>query len=206
MEDESKTINSEQQNQNPKEEFLTISKSLLKKFAIGLGIAFLAIFLASFLAFYLVFQQLTKNSHITYLRDDFFDGDRFMTQMNEEFNNLEKQNQNFIFHHPFILKEKDFPNYATIKTENNPTDYKVIINLKSFGNNEKNVNVKTEDNRLTIQAKYENKDKNHHLHNSSSFYQTVGLSEKINPSKIIKEKNGDMLTITIPKTISKTKQ
>ncbi|MDD3013242.1 MAG: Hsp20/alpha crystallin family protein [Candidatus Gastranaerophilales bacterium] len=170
------------------------------RFIIQLLVAFFAIFIGAFLAFFLVFSNIIKNTHIAYNFDNQASSkfsDIIFKNADQEFNRMFKESQIFpkvIRFNNDVLK----PENATLRTEETPKEYKVIINLKSFGNDEKNVSFKTDKNRITISAKYKNeKDKN--SFSSTNFYESFGLPGKIDNSKIIKEKNGDNLVITIPK-------
>lgn len=86
---------------------------------------------------------------------------------------------------------------AGLKTSETPNEYKIEIDLKPFDKNEKNVNVKIKGNTVKISAGYKTKDKTNY--NSSQFYQSITLPSKIDASAIKKEKQGDLLIITIPK-------
>lgn len=88
-------------------------------------------------------------------------------------------------------------NTAGLKTEETPSEYKIVVDLKPFGNNEKNVSVRTRGNVLKISAGYESNEKNNF--NSSQFYQALTLPTKIEPRTIKKEIKGNRLTIIIPK-------
>ena len=172
------------------------NSKFLKKFLIALGVGFVSIFLASFLAFYLVFHQLTNNMQVSYFNSSSNNPFVISQNIDRDFDNLIRDTQRFTFYPRFVHAIS--PAFASIRTEDNRDSYKILLNLKSFGNNEKNVAVKASGNRLTVIAKYENKDKDRFF-NSSNFYQSVLLPKKIDPSKIKKEKKGDMLIISVPK-------
>jgi len=172
------------------------------RFVIKLLVGFIAIFLGAFLAFFVVFSSITKNMQIAYAFDDVrhsqFNDDIFKNA-DQEFDRMFKESQIF----PMVFKfNNDLlkPENATLRTEETPKEYKIIIDLKSFGSDEKNVNFKADNNRVIISAKYKN-DKDKHSYSSNSLYESFGLPEKIDSSKIIKEKDGDHLVITIPKNI-----
>ncbi|EKE04225.1 MAG: hypothetical protein ACD_20C00095G0004 [uncultured bacterium] len=177
------------------------------KFLLVLGLGFIAVFLGSLTAFFIVFGQIAKNTDLSYITAGSFsrdfstvnlpDSDIF-TDIDSKINEIFKEVQSFSpkmnFQHNL-----NFSTTPTIKTENNSNEYKITVDLKSLGNDEKNVNLDIKDNRITISAKYENK-KDDKILNSSSFYQSFSLSEKIDVSKVKKEKQGNNLIIAIPKT------
>ena len=77
-----------------------------------------------------------------------------------------------------------------------PNEYKVIVDLKSLGDDEKNVDVKLDNNMVTISGDMQKKElKGEKIMNfSQSFY----LDEKLIPNKIIKERKGNKYIVTIP--------
>lgn len=171
------------------------NSKILKKFFIGLAVGFLAIFLGSFLAFYLIFHQLSNNMQVSYFNRELntpFNSPFFERNINRDFNNLIRDTRNIPLNFPMQP-------IVSVRSEDNRDNYKLLFNLKSFGNNAQNVDIKADGNRLTISAKYENKEKNKFF-NSSSFYQSIMLPKKIDISKIKKEQKGDTLIITIPKS------
>jgi HSP20 family molecular chaperone IbpA len=189
---------------------LIMSKN--SKFLLILGISFLAVFLGSLTAFMLVFGQALKHTQV-YVADSAFTNsrmqnlsvpdDKFFDNIDKQLDGIMKEAQNF--NHNFTLGYNSMLNApATIKTEDNPDQYKVIINLKSFGNDENNVKIDIKDNNLTVSAKYEDK-KDNKVVNSSSFYQTLSLINKVDPTKVKREKIGDNLVITIPKQLESNK-
>ena len=88
-------------------------------------------------------------------------------------------------------------NNAGLKTEETKDMYKIIVDLKPFNNDEKNVNVKTHGKTVSISAQYKSKDKNEY--SSSQFHQELMLPTKIDANAVKEEKKGDSLIITIPK-------
>jgi HSP20 family molecular chaperone IbpA len=184
-----------QETKNQNEEQINSSN----KFIIKLLVGFFAIFLGTFLAVFAVFSSVIRNSHVAYAFDNHVSSqinDDFFKNADKEFDRLFKESQMF----PVIRFNNNLlkPENATLRTEETPKEYKIIVNLKSFGNDEKNVDFKADKNRFTINAKYKN-DKDKNSFSSTSFYESFGLPGKINDSKITKERKGDKLVITIPK-------
>lgn len=83
-----------------------------------------------------------------------------------------------------------------IKVERNSQNYKIVIDLKPFDNNEKNIEVTTEGNSLTINAAGENKK---HGHNEIvRLSQTFSFDEDVDLEKINKIREGNEYIIVIP--------
>lgn len=99
------------------------------------------------------------------------------------------------------LFQFDTKNYSNIKTEETNDFYKITIDLKPFDNDSKNVNIKVKNNKVTISAQYQLKNKNEF--NSSQFYQSLTLPEKIDTKDIKQEIQKNYLIITIPKIKNK---
>ena len=111
--------------------------------------------------------------------------------MQKQQKNFEKMDNRFM-ENPF--EPKMAPMLVNLVKENN--EYKVIVDLKPIGNNEKNVNVKLDDNTVTITGEMEKKE--HHRENIMNFSQSYYLDEKVMPDKITKEKIGNKYIVTIP--------
>lgn len=91
---------------------------------------------------------------------------------------------------------------AGVQTQETKDFYKIIVDLKPFNNDSKNVEVKVKGNILTVEAKYKKKDKNDYT--SAQVYQSLMLPEKIDVKMIKKQQQGDSLVITVPKvTVAK---
>ena len=77
-----------------------------------------------------------------------------------------------------------------------PGEYKVIVDLKPIGGSEKNVNVKLEDNVVTVSGEVERKERNRE--DITSFSQSYYLDEKLDADRMTKERKGNKYVITIP--------
>ena len=77
-------------------------------------------------------------------------------------------------------------------------EYKIVVNLKPLADNEKNVNVKLENNMLTVSGEVEKNGRSGEriMH----FLQTFYLDEQLDASKMTKERKGSKYIITIPYT------
>lgn len=75
-------------------------------------------------------------------------------------------------------------------------EYKIIVDLKHLDNNEKNVNVKLDNNIVTVSGEMDKIER--HGEKIMNFSQSFYLDEKLNPNKISKERKGNKYIITIP--------
>lgn len=90
-----------------------------------------------------------------------------------------------------------FMRTSGLKTQETKDLYRIIVDLKPFNNDMKNVDVRVKGKNITISAKYKSKNKNEF--SSSQFYQTLTLPMKINVDAVKKQKQGDSLVILVPK-------
>ena len=142
----------------------------------------IATFLGAFLAFYLA-VDLTLNR--------MFNPEYQIRKMEKTMNNIQKFDEKMI-ESPFVPKMS--PMLVNLVKE--PNEYKIIVDLKSLGDDEKNVDVKLDNNMVTISGDMQKKElKGEKIMNfSQSFY----LDEKLIPNKIIKERKGNKYIVTIP--------
>lgn len=75
-------------------------------------------------------------------------------------------------------------------------EYKIIVDLKPLGENEKNVNVKLNDNVVTVSGEMDKKER--HGEKIMNFSQAFYLDEHLKPDKMTKERKGNKYIITIP--------
>ena len=142
----------------------------------------IATFLGAFLAFYLA-VDLTLNR--------MFNPEYQIRKMEKTMNNIQKFDEKMM-ESPFVPKMS--PMLVNLVKE--PNEYKIIVDLKSLGDDEKNVDVKLDNNMVTISGDMQKKElKGEKIMNfSQSFY----LDEKLIPNKIIKERKGNKYIVTIP--------
>ena len=142
----------------------------------------IATFLGAFLAFYLA-VDLTLNR--------MFNPEYQIHKMEKTMNNIQKFDEKMM-ESPFVPKMS--PMLVNLVKE--PNEYKVIVDLKSLGDDEKNVDVKLDNNMVTISGDMQKKEvRGEKIMNfSQSFY----LDEKLIPNKIIKERKGNKYIVTIP--------
>ena len=142
----------------------------------------IATFLGAFLAFYFA-VDLTLNR--------MFNPEYQIRKMERTMNNIQKFDEKMM-ESPFVPKMS--PMLVNLVKE--PNEYKVIVDLKSLGDDEKNVDVKLDNNMVTISGDMQKKElKGEKIMNfSQSFY----LDEKLIPNKIIKERKGNKYIVTNP--------
>lgn len=142
----------------------------------------IATFLGAFLAFYFA-VDLTLNR--------MFNPEYQIRKMERTMNNIQKFDEKMM-ESPFVPKMS--PMLVNLVKE--PNEYKIIVDLKSLGDDEKNVDVKLDNNIVTISGDMQKKElRGEKIMNfSQSFY----LDEKLIPNKIIKERKGNKYIVTIP--------
>lgn len=151
---------------------------------------FLGIVLATFIGAYLAFYFVVDTTFNRMTNPEYQ-----MRKMEKIMKHQERRMQKFedkMMQNPFeptvaptlvnLIKEAD--------------EYKIIVDLKPLDNNENNVNVKTDNNTVTISGRVEkNGRRGEQIMN---FSQSFLLDEKFNPDNITKEKKGSKYIITIP--------
>lgn len=142
----------------------------------------IATFLGAFLAFYLA-VDLTLNR--------MFNPEYQIRKIEKSINNIQKFDEKMM-ENPFVPKMS--PMLVNLVKEAN--EYKVIIDLKPLGDDDKNVDVKLDNNIITVSGDMEKKELGGEklMNFSQSFY----LDEKLLPNKIVKEKKGNKYIVTIP--------
>ena len=153
---------------------------IMKNILIGL-----LIFLGAFCAFYVVADWHFKRmmNPISYQA-----GFKSDCMMKKEFKNLDK-----MFRSEKILSGKSA---NIIHMEQGDEDYKIIIDLRAFDNNENNLQVTTNGNILTINGRSIRKSKNNEQ--ISEFQQNYMFGENVNLSDLTKETRGNYYVVSIP--------
>lgn len=181
-----------------------------KNFLILLSCTVIAAFLGAFLASSLIFNkkpvpppmpaQLQKKYSRPQIQGGFENAMEHKEEIFERemdfFNRFESDMEDLIEHSPNMAGFIQMNNVG-LKTIETPNEYKIEIDLKPFGKDTKNIDIKTRGNTVKISAGYKSKDRNNY--NSSQFYQAITLPAKIDSNVIKKERNGDILTVIIPK-------
>lgn len=147
-----------------------------------IAMSFIAAFLAFYCALALMIHKITDPMYHARQME------KMMIKQEKNFKRMEaKMSEN-----PFEPKMR--PMLVNLVTENN--EYKIIVDLKPLNGNENAVNVKLDNNMVTISGETDKKTIGGEkiLNFSQSYY----LDEKIDSTKISKEKKGNKYIITIP--------
>lgn len=146
----------------------------------------LATFIGAFLAFYLA-VDLTLNRMLN--------PEYQMKKMEKMVQKQERNIQKFedkILDNPF--EPKMAPMLVNLVKE--ADEYKIIVDLKPLGGNDKNIDVKLNDNVVTVSGEMEKKElRGEKIMNFSQAYY---LDEKLKSNEITKERKGNKYIITIP--------
>lgn len=146
----------------------------------------LTTFVAAFLAFYIVMEIM-----INRINNPMYNVERLeklMEHQIRDFEHLEDEKME----NPFLPKMR--PMIVNLVKE--PNEYKVIIDLLPLNGNENSVNVKVEDDKLTVHGEV---DKNNFgRERIINFTQTYYLDEKLDVKGITKERKGNKYIVTIP--------
>ena len=142
----------------------------------------LATFLGAFLAFYLA-VDLTLNRMLN--------PEYQIKKLEKTMHKIEKFDDKMM-ENPFVPKMS--PMLVNLVKE--ASEYKIIVDLKPLGDDEKNVDVSLKDNVITVSGDMQQKElRGEKIMNfSEAFY----LDEKLISNKISKEKKGNKYIITIP--------
>lgn len=167
----------ESQEMNKKE---TKPNSFIKNLLIGL-----LIFLGAYCAFYTV-----ADWHMKALLNQTF---------NPDFRRIERMVQKDMHAMDnFMRAERKFAKKSAqvIHLEQSKDAYKILIDLRAFDNDKKNVNVSTNGNILTISGKSIRKSKNNEQ--ISEFQQNYLFGDNVMLENLTKATNGNYYVITIP--------
>lgn len=151
-----------------------------------LSVALIA-FLAIFLAFYIVMEIMLSR-----MADPIYNMKRIERVIKHQQKDLRKLETKMISENPFEPKMR--PMLVNLVKE--PSEYKVIVDLKPFENKEKEINVVIDNNILTINGEIDKK--TYSSEKIVRFSQSYYLDEELEDNKITKEKKGDKYIITIP--------
>lgn len=147
----------------------------------------LLIFLGAFLAFYVV-----SDWHFKRMLDPVYQMrrmDRAIQKQERQFDNLARKE--FQRQNQFERNTAQF-----IKVERTQDAYKIIIDLRPFDNNEKNVELKTEGNKLIINAAGEKNGKRGQ--EIIRYSQAFAFSDDVDMDNIMKVREGNNYIITVP--------
>ena len=143
-------------------------------------------FIAAFIAFYLVMEIMI--SRITSPTYQVRHMEKMMAKQEREFAKLAQDGMD----NPFEPKMRS----RIVNLVKEADEYKVIVDLNALDGNEQAVNVKINDNELTVSGELDKKTRG--TEKMVSFSQTYTLDENVLQDKITKEKKGNKYIITIP--------
>lgn len=143
-------------------------------------------FLVAFLAF---FAALEFSLHR--MMDPVYHAKRIEKMMRQEQRKLENF-EDKMMENPFEPKMQ--PMLVNLVKEND--EYKVIVDLRPLGGDDKNIKVNLENNVISVYGDMEKKE--HRGEEIMSFAQSYYLDENLIPDKMTKEKKGDKYIVTIP--------
>ena len=155
-----------------------------KQHWIRVGVIALITFLVSYLAFFMALKHHLKN-----LNNPFYQAERMEKFLEKEERNFEKYDK---MSNPFEPRMR--PMMVNLVKE--PNEYKVIIDLNQLDGEEKAVNVNVQADELTVKGELDKKIRG--TEKIINFTQTYYLDEKIDESKITKERKGEKYIVTIP--------
>lgn len=155
-------------------------------------------FLGAFAAFYVI-----TDWHFKRMYDPVYQMgrmDKAIMQREKNFDRMEmralkqqeKMDKQALKHREKFEKETS----GFIHVEQTPDEYRIIIDLRPFNNNEKNIEVKTSNNTITINAAGETNNRN--KQEIIRYSQTFAFGEKIDANEITKTRDGNNYIITVP--------
>lgn len=146
----------------------------------------LALFIACYLAVYYVMDQMRHTYYVPARMDS-------IDNVIQEQDKLFKDMSTLPMHYNAMMVVKN--PVETYKDDENDS-YKIIINLKPFNNDPKNIKVDIKENKISISGQEEKTGKN--AEQVYAFSQSFVLPEKIEVDKVLKEKSGNKYIITLP--------
>ena len=151
---------------------------------------FLGIVLATFIGAYLAFYFVVDTTFNRMMNPEYQ-----LRKMEKMMHRQEKRLHRF---EDKMLENPFEPKFAPtlVDLTKNSDEYKVVVNLKPLGNDEKNVNVKLDNNVLTVSGEMEKSGRRGEriMRFSQSFY----LDARLEADKMTKEREGDKYIVTIP--------
>lgn len=144
-------------------------------------------FAVAFFAFYIVMEIMLNR-----MADPVYNAKRIERVIKHQQKDLRKFESRIMSENPFEPKMR--PMLVNLVKE--PSEYKVIVDLKPLDNNEKLLNLDIENNILTISGEMDKK--SHGNEKIVRFSQSYFVEDNLEEDKITKEKKGDKYIITIP--------
>ena len=163
-----------------------VNEETTKHHWLRIGAIALITFIVAFLAFYIVMEIMIHR-----ITDPIYQAKRIEKTIQKQDRNIER----FIekdMESPFVPKMR--PMMVNLVKE--PSEYKVIVDLIPLDGNEKNISINIQGDELTISGNMDKKIRG--TEKIINFTQTYFLDEKLEESKITREKKGDKYIVTIP--------
>lgn len=146
------------------------------------------LFLACYLSVYYIMDQIRHSYYLPAVPIENID--KIIKEQDRMF---EKEFGTLPMHNK-VLKRIESP-FETYKDENQDA-YKIVINLKDFNNDEKNIKLDIKDNKINIIGTNTNQTPKEE--SVYTYTQSFNLPEKIKTELITKEKSGNKFIITLP--------
>lgn len=150
-------------------------------------------FLGAFLAVYFV-VDVTIHRFFYPPSPAFFDSRDIDKMIEQQSKDMDKFASVQTFPNPFLNPFAAGP--VKVQTFEDDDSYKVVVDLRPFNGDEKNIVVKARPHKVSIEGKYDFKNK--HAQKDVSFSQSFSLPEEIEVDKVTKEKKGNSYIITLP--------
>jgi len=163
-----------------------IEEETTKHHWLRIGAIALITFIVAFLAFYIVMEIMVHR--ITNPSYQVKQIEKLIAKQERDFNKFERNQME----NPFEPKMR--PMIVNLVKE--PNEYKIIVDLEQLDGDEKAVDVLVNGDELTVKGQLDKKIRN--TEKIINFTQTYYLDEKLEESKIIKERKGDKYIVTIP--------
>ena len=191
--------NNEYSEQNPsnssrKNSWTDGNSEMIRMLSIALS-SFLGAFLAMALLGRMIFQDNMIPKTLNQPADVKMSSSNNMSSFDED-EMFREINRDFELMAPKFITPIAVPKFHVVKLEENSDNYKVIIDLKQFHDNEKNVVVDVKPNSVKISGKAAMKSEN--AQSSFSYFQEMPLYKKVDVDDVKKEKIGNNYVITLP--------
>lgn len=147
----------------------------------------LLVFLGAFCAFYVV-----ADWHFKRMIDPMYQMRKMDRAITQRERNFDKMAQKAIRHEQKMAKSTA----QFVSIERMPDAYRFVIDLRPFGDDEKNVEIRTQGNNLTINAAGERNSRN--KEELVKYSQSFAFTENVNMDEITKVREGHNYIITIP--------
>lgn len=150
----------------------------------------LAVFLGVFFAVYFVVDNMIHRFFMPPIPPQVIGVDDLDDILREQ----DRMMQDFAKYKPLVNPFSVNP--VKVQTFQKDDEYIIMVDLKPFGGDEKNIKVDVKPNSVKLSGESSKKDK--HSENDISFSQSFSLPHKVDVEDVTKEKKGNNYVITIP--------